>query len=92
MNGTIDICTKEDQNRLISCNLPDCPKQLGEWISSGVCIGTDPNSTCDATGLDHQVRKRNCTDGTKEKCQFSDMEQNVTCELPICPSKMLNIN
>ena len=93
-NGTIDTCTKQDQNRSISCNLPDCPKKLSEWVTAG-CIGTNPNSTCDATGLGHRVQKRNCTDGTKEKCHLSDMERNlwsVTCELPKCPSKIPDIN
>ena len=101
-HDTVLNCTDADRNQIVPCSLPDCPcilpdcpKKLSEWDSPGVCIGTNPNSTCDATGSGHRVQKRNCTDGTKEKCHLSDMERHlwsVICELPKCPSKIPDIN
>ena len=86
-NGTIDICTHSDRQRSINCSLPDCPKKLGDLINIGQCIASDPHKSCDPTGFGTQIQQRNCTDGTTEQCQPSDMKITVSCPLPKCPSK-----
>ena len=90
-NGTIDQCTERDKERSISCSLPDCPKKVGNWSSIGGCIADDDETSCGDTGSGNQKQHRTCTDGTTEKCRPSDREQVIACELPKCPSKLIDV-
>ena len=84
-DGTTDLCTQQDQRQIISCNLPNCPIKFGPWINIGKCAASNPDKPCDATGWGTQEQKRDCTDGTNEKCTESDTVKTVACEILKCP-------
>ena len=80
-DGTTDRCTKWDKQQYTGCSLADCPKKLGNWTTSGNCVGTGSYSVC-GEGLVSQTRT--CVDGTSDKCSTSDKERKVNCTLPSC--------
>ena len=81
-------CSLEITDRSISCRLKDCPKQLGNWsnMTANVesCVATGPDASC-GPGLQRQ--NRSCVDGTFDRCSYSDMYQNVSCNKPDCLKK-----
>ena len=91
VDGTIDHCTKRDRQHSISCDLPDCEKKLGDWVDIGECNAVDTDTPCGPLGSGLQNQRRTCTDGTKNLCQSSDMEQTISCVLPKCPGKLASI-
>ena len=80
-DGTTDLCIKSDKEQYARCNMPDCPKKLGNWISDGNCksIGTD-----DTCGKGELKQTRTCDDGTTDKCIKNDTERSIECNLPSC--------
>ena len=86
-DGVVFKCTPELTARSISCNLPDCPKQLGHWINDGGCIASGADKSC---GPGNQKQARNCVDGTSDKCTASDVSRTISCSKPDCP-KILGI-
>ena len=80
-DGTIDKCTSDDVEKSVSCteagtSLPDCPKLFGDWTNFGGCVATRTNKTC---GPGNQKQRRNCTDGTADKCTQTEIEKSVSC-------------
>ena len=85
-DGINDNCTYYDQNRMISCSLPDCQKKFGVWKLEGKCEGMGKNSSC---GPGRQARMRTCVDGTRDRCTKDDERQLLPCldvntQLPPC--------
>ena len=93
-DGTIDKCTINDREQIISCNLKNCVKKLGHWINDGVCQASNGIANC-GPGLQKQTRS--CVDGTADKCSANDTEQTISCEdagssLSPCPGINYVIN
>ena len=84
-DGHVYKCTPEITERLISCSLPDCPKQLGTWTNDRGCIASGADKSC---GPGSQGQTRNCVDGTTDKCKASDVRRTLSCNLPDCPKKL----
>ena len=81
IDGTIEKCTSYDTEQIISCNLPDCIKRLGNWTNTGVCEATGNDASC---GPGNQNQTRTCSDGTTDKCTPTDRERTISCNLPNC--------
>ena len=82
VDGTNDKCTESDGIRIVSCNLPDCPKVLGQWTNTGSCESDNSERSC---GPGSQYQTRSCIDGTTDKCSKSDTTRLNFCRLPDCP-------
>ena len=88
-DGTIDKCTESEMTQVVVCRLPDCPKLLGDWDTSGPCKGEESEKTC-GPGYQHQTRS--CVDGTSDKCTDEDMQQDASCSLPDCAKEVSQWN
>ena len=86
-DGTVDKCAESNMSQVVVCRLPDCPKVLGDWDTSGPCKGDDRERNC-GPGIQHQTRI--CLDGTSDKCTDEDMQQAVRCPLPDCVKEFGN--
>ena len=84
-DGTVDKCAESNMSQVVVCRLPDCPKVLGDWDTSGPCKGDDRERNC-GPGIQHQTRI--CLDGTSDKCTDEDMQQDASCSLPDCPKEV----
>ena len=84
-NGDIEKCTKSDTERINSCTLPDCKKELGEWKNEGLCQAKQKGETC-GDGIQKQVR--NCIDGTTDKCTDADRKRDNKCFVKDCPKQL----
>ena len=84
-DGTIDKCTESETSQVVVCSLPDCPKVLGHWDTSGPCQGDDSEKLC-GPGIRRQTR--DCVDGTSDKCTIDDRQQDVSCSLPDCAKEL----
>ena len=57
-------------------------KILGQWSDYGECMALGKNTSC---GPGIQERRRDCVNGKVEKCQDSDVKQEISCNLENCP-------
>ena len=90
-DGTIETCDTANLERLVTCKevgqaLPDCERKLGDWINDGDCAANDDDKSC---GPGTIWQKRNCTDGTTDKCDDIETERTISCKeagvaLPDC--------
>ena len=80
-------CSETDKEHFISCTLADCPKVLGIWVNDGFCKALGPDTSC---GLGTQVQRRNCIDGTIDKCMVTESVRNTSCDLPDCTKRLGN--
>ena len=80
-DGTSDKCTSDDREQDASCSLPDCVKEVGEWISGGPCETSGDYRYC---GTGQMMQRRDCVDGTKDICTDADTTRYVECHLPSC--------
>ena len=79
--------------RMISCEeagspLSDCKRILSEWFNVTQCMATGNNETC---GPGNITQKRNCTDGTLDKCadlSRAETQRNISCSLPECEGRL----
>ena len=82
IDGDNDKCSSADTEMTVSCNLPDCSKQLGNWENIGACMTNGEPKTC---GSGNQQQTRSCVDGTVDKCSISDKESTKLAPNPTCP-------
>ena len=85
-DGTYEKCSVEDTEQSIRCELPDCPRTVGQWMNTATCEATGEEKSC-GPGL--QTQTRTCADGTVDKCASVETRRTVSCkdagtELPIC--------
>ena len=80
VDGLIIQCTTADKEQHLPCTLPDCSKELGNWVNEGQCAGLK-NKEC---GPGTQLQTRTCTDGTHDKCTPTDRARTRNCSLPHC--------
>ena len=86
-DGTTDRCTESDTNKIVSCALRDCPKILGRWRYVAQCDTDTQEKSC---GPGSRFQKRDCDDGTTDRCTRWDKEQYTGCSLVDCPKKLGN--
>ena len=87
IDGVNFKCSETDKEHFISCTLDDCPKVLGIWVNDGFCKALGPDTSC---GPGDQVQRRNCIDGTIDKCMDTDSIRNTSCDLPDCVKRFGN--
>ena len=80
----MDKCTASDTERIVPCNLPDCPKKFGPWEDNGGCEASGVDKTC---GNGFQKQFRSCVDGTTDKCTKSDKNRRNPCFLKDCDKR-----
>ena len=85
ISGVTTECSDADKEQFISCDLPDCPKKLGDWTNYGKCEAIGDDKMC---GPGYQNQIRSCIDGTKDKCTETETQKDVLCRLPDCPKKL----
>ena len=85
IDGDIDKCSAADTEMTVSCNLPDCAKQLGNWENIGACMTDGEQKTC---GSGNQQQARSCVDGTVDKCIISDKERIIPCHMKNCEKRV----
>ena len=88
-NGTLEKCFPADMERVISCNLPDCAKEFGNWTNIGGCMAEGNIKPC---GPGIQEQSRNCTNGTTSICNDADTTRGISCReantaLPECSKR-----
>ena len=95
-DGTIDKCTETDRKRRNQCFLKDCEKRVSEWKNDGNCEATTKGENCGELlmcfpcGPGNQIQKRDCTDGTVDKCSDTDRKRVIPCSLQDCIKQLGN--
>ena len=81
---------------MISCReagspLSDCERIISGWLNVTQCEATGIDETC---GQGIVMQKRNCTDGTIQKCadlNETETHRNFSCSLPECEGKSFQL-
>ena len=92
-DGTNDKCKDVGLQQQVSCDLPACPKKLGDWKTVGTCKTVGEDANC---GPGNATQTRTCTNGTSEHCSLADMERTVSCKqagisLPECKGMSVSL-
>ena len=78
IDGTVSKCKSALLIKNVLCTLPNCERVIGNWQTVGNCLAEGSNKSC-GPGLSQQ--KRDCTDGTVDKCTEVELIQNVSCKI-----------
>ena len=56
-------------------------KTLGQWSDYGTCVAIGDDKSC---GPGNQHQRRDCADGSADKCEDSHSRQQISCNLKNC--------